>query len=213
MAAPDSSGPPSQVMQVTRLRFPAEYVGIGGRRGRECEAWVVGPDFRLLRVNAALARFANCSPKELIGRKCHEVLHGLGRPWADCPHEQAIRTGSSVSAELNDPHIGLPLCVTCTPFHDERGRLVGTVHVARDISEQRRAAREREELIAELQQTLAKVKVLNGLLPICAVCKKIRDDTGYWEQVEVYVRDRTDATFSHGICPACARELYPDFAE
>jgi hypothetical protein len=89
--------------------------------------------------------------------------------------------------------------------------LVGTVHVARDISEQKQAAQIREKLIGELRDALAKVKVLSGLLPICAVCKKIRNDKGGWEQVEVYVRDRTDASFSHGICPECARGLYPGY--
>jgi AmiR/NasT family two-component response regulator len=64
-------------------------------------------------------------------------------------------------------------------------------------------------LNAELQDALALVKVLRGLLPICASCKKIRDDQGYWHQVEVYIRDHSEARFSHGICPDCARKLYP----
>jgi len=170
---------------------------------------VIGPDYRLLRVNRALARFASCPPKDLVGRKCHQVLHGLDHPWPNCPHEQVMRTGRSVALEVNDPHVGLPLCVTCTPFYDDDGVLVGTVHVARDISEQKQADQVRERLIGELQETLAKVKVLSGLLPICAACKKIRNDKGSWEQIEVYFRDRTDAKFSHGICPGCARELYP----
>jgi hypothetical protein len=54
------------------------------------------------------------------------------------------------------------------------------------------------------------VKTLSGLLPICASCKKIRDDSGYWTQVEVYVRDHTEADFTHSICPECAKKLYPD---
>lgn len=170
---------------------------------------VIAPDHSLLRVNLALARFASCPPRDLLGRKCHQVLHGLDHPWPDCPHEQVMRTGRGVALEVNDPHVGLPLCVTCTPFYDDAGVLVGTVHVARDISEQKQANRVRERLIGELQETLSKVKVLSGFLPICAACKKIRNDRGGWEQIEVYVRDRTNATFSHGICPDCARELYP----
>jgi len=70
---------------------------------------------------------------------------------------------------------------------------------------------EREKLIIELQDVLTKVKTLKGLLPICASCKKIRDDTGYWHQVEDFVREHSDAEFSHGICPDCAKALYPDF--
>jgi hypothetical protein len=70
---------------------------------------------------------------------------------------------------------------------------------------------ELRRLNAELQAALAKVKVLSGLLPICASCKKIRDDQGYWHQVEVYIRDHSEVEFSHGICPSCAQKLYPEF--
>ena len=92
----------------------------------------------------------------------------------------------------------------------ERGRLVRISLVERDITEPLRAAMERERLIAELRQALAEVKTLSGLLPICASCKKIRDDQGYWTRVETYLQDHTGVMFTHGICPGCARELYPD---
>ena len=62
---------------------------------------------------------------------------------------------------------------------------------------------EREELIHQLQDALAQVKALSGLLPICAECKKVRDDGGYWRQVEAYIEERTEARFSHGLCPIC----------
>jgi len=68
----------------------------------------------------------------------------------------------------------------------------------------------RWEIIAKLQDALARVKTLSGLLPICASCKKIRDDSGYWNQIESYIRDRSEAEFSHGICPECTKKLYPD---
>lgn len=67
--------------------------------------------------------------------------------------------------------------------------------------------------VQELEKTLAEVKTLKGLLPICSSCKKIRDDDDNWVQMEVYVRDRTNADFSHGICPDCIRKLYPEFAD
>jgi len=65
-------------------------------------------------------------------------------------------------------------------------------------------------LIKELQEALAKVKTLSGLLSICASCKKIRDDKGYWNQIETYIRDHSQAEFSHGLCPDCLEKLYPD---
>ncbi len=75
------------------------------------------------------------------------------------------------------------------------------------------AVRQRENAIAELQQALAEIKTLSGIIPICASCKKIRDDKGYWSQVEKYVQERSQASFSHGICPDCARKLYPDYSD
>jgi phosphoserine phosphatase RsbU/P len=65
--------------------------------------------------------------------------------------------------------------------------------------------------IGELQEALAQIKTLRGIVPICANCKQIRDDQGYWNQVELYVSKHTEARFSHGICPDCMRKLYPDF--
>jgi signal transduction histidine kinase len=68
-----------------------------------------------------------------------------------------------------------------------------------------------EQRTAELQQALSEVKTLSGFLPICASCKKIRDDRGYWNQLESYIRDNSDAEFSHSICPECAEHLYPEY--
>jgi len=68
----------------------------------------------------------------------------------------------------------------------------------------------RERLILELQDALDQVKTLSGLLPICSSCKKIRDDEGYWNQIEVYIQDHSEAVFSHGLCPECAKKLYPE---
>ena len=79
------------------------------------------------------------------------------------------------------------------------------------MAERKRAEEEREKVISQLQQALAHVKKLSGLLPICASCKKIRDDRGYWLQVEEYIHDHSEAQFSHGLCPECAKKLYPEF--
>jgi len=79
-----------------------------------------------------------------------------------------------------------------------------------NLDERSKAEQEREKVIADLKSALAEVKTLSGLLPICASCKKIRDDTGYWNQIEEYVSKRSEAQFSHSICPECAKILYPD---
>ena len=77
--------------------------------------------------------------------------------------------------------------------------------------ERKQAEAERENLIVELQEAVAKINKLNGLLPICAHCKKIRDDKGYWNQLEAYIREHSEAEFSHSICPDCAQKHYPEF--
>ncbi len=78
------------------------------------------------------------------------------------------------------------------------------------IRERKLDEQKREKLINELQEALAKVKTLSGMLPICANCKMVRDDKGYWKQIESYIRDHSEAEFSHSICPACVRKLYPE---
>ncbi|MFP4446343.1 MAG: response regulator [Desulfosudaceae bacterium] len=77
----------------------------------------------------------------------------------------------------------------------------------------RRQQEEKDALIQELREALDQVKTLKGIVPICANCKKIRDDEGYWQQVETYIQEHSDAEFSHGVCPDCLRKLYPDQAD
>lgn len=82
-----------------------------------------------------------------------------------------------------------------------------------EIVFRKKAEQEKEKLILELKQALSDVKQLSGLLPICCSCKKIRDDKGYWNQIESYITARSDVDFSHGICPICAEKLYPDLVD
>lgn len=78
-----------------------------------------------------------------------------------------------------------------------------------DIKERKKAEREKEATIIELQRAMDEIKILKGFIPICAKCKKVRDDAGSWQHIETYIGDRSEAQFSHGICPDCAKELYP----
>jgi len=79
-----------------------------------------------------------------------------------------------------------------------------------EIERRKIAERERDKVIQELQKALSEVKTLRGFLPICSSCKSIRDDKGYWNRIEKYIQDHSDAEFSHGICPDCVKKLYPD---
>jgi PAS domain S-box-containing protein len=101
----------------------------------------------------------------------------------------------------------------CQPVFDANGIYFGTRGSNRDITDRKNAEEERERLIVELQAAMHSVKTLEGILPICASCKQIRDDKGYWTQVEAYISNHTGAEFSHGICPECMKKLYPDYAD
>jgi len=80
-----------------------------------------------------------------------------------------------------------------------------------DVSKEMQVEEERERLVLELQNALNKVKTLSGLLPICSSCKKVRDDKGYWKEVEDYIREHSDADFSLGICPECVEKEIDEF--
>jgi len=95
-------------------------------------------------------------------------------------------------------------------IRDDKGEIAGIHGVSRNITERKQAVAEKEKLILELQAALSEVKTLSGLLPICSHCKKIRDDKGYWNQLESYLLEHSSALLSHGICPECAEKHYPD---
>ncbi|MBU0716164.1 MAG: response regulator [Verrucomicrobia bacterium] len=93
--------------------------------------------------------------------------------------------------------------------------LVDYTMLARSIRysiERKRTLLEKDQLIGQLRETLADVKMLSGLLPICASCKHIRDDKGYWHQVESYIQQHSSAVFTHGLCPKCSQKIYPKAA-
>ena len=93
------------------------------------------------------------------------------------------------------------------PLRDGEGRVCGLLGYVRDITEIKEASAERERLIANLQSALAEVKTLSGLLPVCGWCKKIRNDTGYWDSVEGYLKHSSGVEITHGICPDCSKRV------
>jgi PAS domain S-box-containing protein len=129
----------------------------------------------------------------------------------ESPVVAALRSGDTIKLERDKVLIALggvhrPIDDSCAPIRDERGHIVGGILVFRDVSERKRQAEEREKLISDLQAALANVKTLSGLLPICAWCKKVRDDQGYWEIVESYISRYSETRFSHSICPGCLQK-------
>ncbi|MFC2005911.1 PAS domain S-box protein [Chloroflexota bacterium] len=109
-----------------------------------------------------------------------------------------IRTGQIIFVEGN---------VNC---HFVNGKPAYTRAIFRDITERKKAEEEREKLIQELKEALSQIKTLSGLTPICAWCKKIRDNEGYWASVEQYIEAHSEAEFTHGICPECTAKCFPN---
>ena len=107
---------------------------------------------------------------------------------------------------------GTPLwaSVTGKAHYDEHGNILWVDGIIEDITEHKRMEEEREKLIQALQEALNNIKTLSGLLPICASCKKVRDDQGYWTQIEAYISDHSEAEFTHGLCPDCAKKYYDE---
>jgi PAS domain S-box-containing protein len=166
---------------------------------------------KILQCNKAMATLLGKSFSEIIGSICCKLVHGTSGPIEGCPRIRMRETRSreNLVLSMEDQWFN----VSSDPILDETDHLIGTVHIISDITGRKRAEEEREKLIGSLQEALSKVKMLSGLLPICASCKKIRDDKGYWGQIESYISDHSEAEFSHGICPDCMKKLYPDFAD
>jgi PAS domain S-box-containing protein len=100
-----------------------------------------------------------------------------------------------------------------TALTDDAGNVIATLSSGTDITRRKLLEEEREKIISELQESISNIKILRGMLPICASCKKIRDDKGYWNMLEVYIRDHSEADFSHGLCPDCVKKLYPGYSK
>ncbi len=165
-----------------------------------------GETQQIIYVNDTAIRVLGYSPESLIGTPFSRLL----------PEDVADQL---LEAELVDGVYG-PMPLRCAD--GELRNVDATVAVVpwdgkpallyalRDATQRTRAEQEREKLIRELQAALATVNQLSGLLPICANCKRIRDAEGNWANLERYISDRSNAEFSHGICPTCREELYPE---
>jgi PAS domain S-box-containing protein len=163
-------------------------------------------------------RLIDCNKRysEMAGRSREELLQigstmNIAKTLSADPHEsnaQNVVLRGSFSWIRPDGKDNV-IEYTAVPIKIQ-GKII-TIGIDRDITERKRIEEEREQLIKKLQAALSDVKTLSGLVPICANCKQIRDDKGFWMQVESYIQERSQARFSHGICPDCMRKLYPNF--
>jgi PAS domain S-box-containing protein len=138
--------------------------------------------------------------RELIQKRVEQILEGKDIP----PIEHRILRKDRELRWVRDDII---------LYRDTSGALLSYDGVVKDITERKLAEEEREKLINELKDALAKIKTLSSMLPICSYCKKIRDDKGYWDQVDSYISRHTDTVFSHGMCPDCAQKALKELEE
>jgi YesN/AraC family two-component response regulator len=178
---------------------------------------VMDTDYNIIFANRASLEFSDGKVLE-PGSKCYRVFHRREMPCSDepkadyvCPVKEVTRTGklaSCVHTHIRQDGTEREMELIISPIMDESGNVMQVIETCRDITERLELQEDRERLILELQDALAKVKTLTGLLPICAWCKKIRNDKGYWDELEAYIEKHSTAKFSHGICPECLKELF-----
>lgn len=133
------------------------------------------------------------------GEDCHtekcaltKIIHGV--------KEYVCESNKTNNNETNH------FILTAKPFLNFKNEVTGIIESFQDITDRKKLENEKANLITELKSSLEKVKILSAFLPICAYCKKIRDDKGYWAGVESYISKHTDTVFSHGICPECTEK-------
>ena len=174
------------------------------------------PDGQFIEVNPAMARiFGYDSPEEL-----KNAIHDIGcqKLYADPARREAFiravqeRGDAVFEIEIfrKDGSCGW-ISDSMRLVRDRNGNTTHFEGIAEDITDYKRAEQEREELIAQLREAVGNVKTLSGLLPICSHCKKIRNDEGYWQQIESYIHQHSGTLFSHGVCPECLKKHYSKF--
>lgn len=162
-------------------------------------------DYRFLAVNPAFEKFTGLKAEDIIGRTVLEVMPGTEDYWIKNYGKVAL-TGEPIHFENYSSATDAYFAVSAYRPAEKQFACV-----FQDVTENKKLSREREEIISKLQGALTEIKTLRGIVPICAYCKQIRDDKGFWNQVEAYVSQHTNAEFSHSICPTCLKGHYPDF--
>jgi PAS domain S-box-containing protein len=174
--------------------------------------FIVDRDDIIQYVNSSAAELFHCKPEELVGKPRASLFLQDATIEQQLSMQSLFKTGEHkyVESKLLSLEREMWLGTWLVPLRNESGGVTGVMGVSRDISNRKWLEEDKQKLLNRLQESLSQVKTLGGLLPICASCKKIRDDSGYWQQVESYIQKHTDATFTHGVCPDCFSKLYPD---
>jgi PAS domain S-box-containing protein len=168
---------------------------------------------RFTYVSPAITKLRGLTVEEALAERLEDSLtpDSLARVQTflahqPLPEELPIQVFDQPCRDGSVKHVEISLRY----LRDGAGQPVEILGVSRDVSRRVEAEAARERLVEELRRALAEVKRLSGLIPICSWCKKVRDDKGFWSSVEAYLSDRSDALFSHSICPTCEAKHFPD---
>ena len=175
---------------------------------------MAGPDFRILRANSSICRMSGYAEQELAGQNMEAFTYPEDREKTSVLLGQLMRGEIPLFQMekrcLNKAGEVLWANLTTTTIRNYRGEVLYLLCMIEDISSRKFAEEERERLIRDLRDAMARVKTLTGLLPMCAWCRKVRDDKGYWKKVEAYIEEYSGASFTHGICPDCLEKYDPE---
>jgi PAS domain S-box-containing protein len=170
-------------------------------------------DGRIRYTNPSMERVMGYTQEQMVGETGFDLIHPEDRTYVLNALNEFVKMPSARASiryrarHANGTWVSLEVVAYNLLEHPE---IRGLVINGRDISKRNREDAEKDQLIADLEQAMAKVKTLTGVLPICASCKKVREESGDWEQIEVYIRDRTQLEFSHGLCPECIQHWFPE---
>ena len=185
---------------------------------------VCAPDSSILLSNPKACSILGLTEDQIMGKNAIDPHwkflreNGTPMPLEEYPVNQIISTEMplhNMVIGLKRPKANDPVWVLVNGFllFGTNKKIKQVIINFIDITERKRIEEERERLIRKLKDALSEVKTLQGILPICSHCKKIRDDQGNWQKVEKYIHDRSEAEFSHGICPECAKEVWGDYLD
>jgi PAS domain S-box-containing protein len=164
-------------------------------------------------VNPSFLRMFEYNDKsEIIGKNASDFFPGNEiRKFADVGSIIDLTDGETeeFTVQRKDGK-AFVVVVSSSNVTNSEGNIVGRMASFVNITSRKQLEQEKESLIEKLQNSLREIKALRGFIPICASCKNVRDDRGFWHKVEEYIRDNTEAQLSHSICPECVQKLYPE---
>jgi PAS domain S-box-containing protein len=169
-------------------------------------------DGKIRFANAAFCKMFEYSSTQVMGKHAIDLFVGKEiRNFADLITIVDISKDDTVELTVKSgENRKFVVEVAASSVTSGSGDVVGRMASFVDITRRKEIEAEKDSLIIKLHDALRRIRTLRGIIPICAACKKIRDDQGIWNQIESYIRDHSDADFSHSICPECSRKLYPE---